>query len=308
MNVFGKEWFNIYNPKLISIANILPVRLFLNKRFCIDALKYIGFTHCSATYINISGELKIVLYTRDSVAALFYKKFRLIWHLMHTWDIYAANKLFPALNFGFDTLTAYTEPNSEAGSHDLYYTSSDSTYSSARGASAASPNFGFFKVLLENNYTDPDFRVRRGVLKFDTSGISNAEISAAELQLHFDANSEQDSGQSDVIVTAFAPAGDVPANSDFQAYGSEVFATYGFDDITNNQYNSIALSGAGIEHLNPYGSASFGLRLSGDYNNQEPTGTNKANFYAADEAGIDKDPKLIVTFQPGQILKPQMVV
>lgn len=144
--------------------------------------------HC----INEDDTFTGYFYSGDFNSQMLFLNLESFWKLLHIWDIYIANNINKSLNFGFDTLTAYSQDRySGLGFGYLfslnYYVASGATFANARGFLAGQTGDGeayvsTHRLEIFNNGSGLLFYGLHGRIKFTTTSIpSVATINTATL-------------------------------------------------------------------------------------------------------------------------------
>ena len=123
--LFGKEFFEDHHDLLLKFVNTKLGKWFFRihgKRSDVGESKIIkiapNFIEWLAWEPKIGTCYKREFRTHNKYTKRIYYSLYPIWVLMHAWDILFANNFKPAWNLGFDTLTAYPDPNVESTSVD----------------------------------------------------------------------------------------------------------------------------------------------------------------------------------------------
>ena len=121
MQVFSEEWFERHQDTLLSVLNDRPFRrwsrwlLRISRHDCpigtdITQLGPNRFSYGDRRVVE-GGRVSLLRTTdfrcNDKFSRRLYHGLHPLWRTMHAWDAMLANRLAPALNLGFDTLTAY---------------------------------------------------------------------------------------------------------------------------------------------------------------------------------------------------------
>jgi len=168
-------------------------------------------------------------------------------------------------------------------------------------------NGEFCEVGIEG---DGQYRITRGFLPFDTSGLPDtATILAATLSIYADSNVIDDDNDGDDwinIVQASQAATNQLVNGDYDTCGDSVddptegATRIDIGNINANQYNTWTLNATGRGWISKTGYTKLGVREGHDcLDNAYVGGTgtyNRMGAYNSEETGTTKDPKLVVTY------------
>lgn len=237
--------------------------------------------HC----YNGAGKRVAVFYSRQPLADNLYKNYRDLWNLLHSWDTNFANKFIPALNAGFDTLTAYPQSGS-GGSNvtcDACIYATSGTWSDARTKSALiSEGYGYLQVSGSDD--GGIYAVYRTFATYDTRTIgTGSQINNSSLFFYCYSKTEANSGLATIRIYSSTQAADNSfTNSDFTAYGSTLFSSLAYSAISTNSYAEFSLNSSGITNINKSGISKFCARTAGDVDNTTPTGNNRVVFRETD--------------------------
>lgn len=154
----------------------------------------------------------------------------------------------------------------------------------------------------------------RGAFLFDTSALPDtATISSATFSVKITGKAD-DFTQTAALV-GFSPASDTAfVTGDFDAFGTTRYADtdVAIADMVDESYSSWSLNSTGIAAISKTGITKFGVRLSGDVDNSEPTWSGGAishfNVYYRENTGTSSDPKLEVTYTVPTSFKPQVII
>ena len=159
----------------------------------------------------------------------------------------------------------------------------------------------------------------RNVHLFDTSSLPDGDdIDSATFEVVGDAgNAKSDSFTSSVALVTTTPASntDIVAD-DYDQFGTADQATrITIDNIVvdDSTFNQFTLNSTGRGNIAKAGVTKFGIRISDDADDVEPTWASGAKavvtFHSADEAeGADLRPKLVVTHSTATTFIPKAMV
>lgn len=242
-----------------------------------------------------------------------YFAFKPMWWAMHYWDEFFADKFAPQFSFGFSVLTAYPDPNPETNSMDAYVhhrIAAGGTWAAVHDAATANYDWDataqFIMVKIGSSASsDKWVDIIRIFTLFLTSSLgAGATISDSTLSGYGYAKADSGSWSPTINVYTSSPASNTAiSDTDYDQVGTtaqcNTAKTYSGFSITG--YNDFTLNATGIGNINKTGVSKFGMReATYDVANSAPTwASDKActlKFYAADNTGTDKDPKLVVTY------------
>lgn len=301
MIVFDEHWFELNHTKLLKIYNIgFFCRCLIGERFK-DIIKITP----NMIVVNNGNSQQAYIFIDDFIAKMLYKKLKFFWKLIHLWDMKISNRFLTKYNLGFDTLTVYSEGDPETNSFDAYMIEKDDTYVNANSNTTAEivSDSGTLILLRNCDYTtSPRYFISRGLILFDTSSLGSCIINSASIHLYAMSSSnfnEDDTGQAETVIVSANTSNDSSVSTgDYDDMGSTAFASKTFGNILTDSYNEFSLDSAGIAQINKYGTSKFGLRLKGDIDVSQPSGTNETKFYSADYSSSTRAPKLVIDFTP----------
>ena len=194
--------------------------------------------------------------------------------------------------------TFYPDPNTESSSHDGRHYISNSTYSTANGASDSSSvsdsDATWYPVA--NSDRGSVFEIRRGQFLFDTSAMDGDTVDSATLSIYGN-QTTYDADDDKVNIYAVSTASNTAiSTADFGNFGTSAFSTQiDISSWTTGAYNDFALNTSGIANIVVDGISKFGFRSVKDVANTAPSvGRNEVGCYFADQSGTSTDPKLVV--------------
>ena len=171
------------------------------------------------------------------------------------------------------------------------------------GTTAVDTNANANVAKLETSTTSARwFSMTRGIFGFDTSAIPDTDT-VDSATLSFDGNASTDNFTQSVVIDRRVPtststlnAGDYNRTGWAQVEQSSTRISIG--SWATGSYNDFTLNATGLGNLSKTGLSWYGTRLSGDFDNSEPTwasgSISNANAKFADTAGTASDPKLVV--------------
>lgn len=235
-----------------------------------------------------------------------YKAFAPLWWMMHFWDWLVADRLIPAVSFGFSTLTVNPATFSGGASPadgGAFRNSVNETFStirtSAGNGNQQSPSTAYIG-LTGSATTNQYSLLRRGITGFDTSALtSSANISAAVLSLYGGFKSNGLGSDTFEIVAATPSTPSAIAAADYAQLGSTSFASMSYASFTASVYNDFTLNASGIAAISKTGNSIFGQMFGWDR-----SGTFSGTWSSGAQNEIDWNggsnasnvPKLVITY------------
>lgn len=143
---------------------------------------------------------------------------------------------------------------------------------------------------------------KRAFASFDTSALSGATISAAEIGL-YGSSKVNTLGDMDIHIAGSSQANaNNLTGTDYAAAGGTSFGSKAYSVYSTSAYNDITLNAAGISNIDTEGVSKFSMKSGWDIN-ESFTGTwagwansSQVLFVSSDAAGTTQDPKLTITF------------
>ena len=110
---FTPEWFERHQRALLWLANNRWLGGAFRRRINLRPdMRVISITPDAVNYASDGAECVLIAYPGPAVAMDVYRAFKPLWWAIHYWDEIIADRWVPELSYGFDTLTANTEPSS----------------------------------------------------------------------------------------------------------------------------------------------------------------------------------------------------
>lgn len=305
--VFSKEWFAQHQRLLVLFANTSWGRQVLRIN---DGRKVWAIMPNALYFLDNRDQVTAEFRGHDKYGKRLFYEFEGFWKFCHEFDMRLANRFVPALNLGFDTLTAYPVagaaspcdgPINRVGRNETFATLVSSAGNQGGLEGTATDNMAGIQA---STTTDQYQGLRRGFFNFDTSSLtSGATVSAVTFSLWgvFKSNNLGDTNVDCVSHTAGSSS--LP-NTDFVNIGSTSFAGISIATIATGSYNDFVLNSSGISNINKTGISKYAVRLGWD-RAASFTGTWVSNAETrfggsfADTAATTQDPKLTVTFTLG---------
>jgi hypothetical protein len=231
---------------------------------------------------------------------------------MHFWDKFA-DRFCASLSFGFDSLTAYPDPDPETNTVDGSATVGKGPFSLtwanliAKITGDASVDDGAeitsFQALSSPT-SEMWYSVIRGFYLFNTDSLtSDVNISSATLSLYGSNKSDALSIAPDINIYSSNPAANNDlVNNDAVCVGSTPFSTaITYSGWSTTGYNDFSLNADGLNNISKIGVSKFSTRNANyDVAAIEPAWTVSAisNFknLGSETTGTTQDPKLVVEY------------
>jgi hypothetical protein len=315
--VFSAAWFAKHQRVLLTLLRLPVIGLALRQVLAIRPhdvgwnRRIVQIAPHSYTVQNDDGTLTTDFRTHAKYGKRLYYELLPVWQAAHAWDQYVANRLVPALNLGFDTLTVYPDasPGVTSGSWFVRRQGVDESWATIRagaGNDGFSPTSWQVIEITASATSNQWASLGRSIFTFDTSALTaSAVISAATLSLFVSSVRDDDALVPNVDMYAATPTSNTAeTNSDFGQIGTTSLtgAPIAYGSFSTAAYNAFSLNGTGIAAISAVGISRFGARnASYDVANSAPaTWTSGHSSYVAayfaDQAGSANDPKLVVTY------------
>src|SRR3989344_2533141 len=204
------------------------------------------------------------------------------------------------------TDTFYPNPNPETTSVDgIMARTTDGTWTEVRTGIGESSSdtllLGSFRLqsaATTNVWSELD----RAIFGFDTSSIPDTDtIDSATVSFY--GSSRTDNFSQSIVLDRRVPTSPTAITTgDYNLSGWNVVeqatGRITIASLSITGYNDFTLNATGLSNISKTGVSWYGLRLSADFDNSEPTWAASLNaninVYFADQTGTDKDPKLVV--------------
>lgn len=316
--LWSNEWFEIWQWLLLIAINS-PIKglreevrhrlgINLDRQILIDRLLRNSF--CIHTGEN---EYQETFYGKNVFAKSVHCELMWLWEIIHKWDMNFANYISPKLNFGFDTLTKYPDPDPETNTVDGYvgYRPSETSWAVIRAGAgdicddshgagtAISFTVGSAQYLYEALY--------RAILLFDTSALTNlAIITATTLSTY-------SLGSLPFGLVLSTPASNTGLiNSDFASLGSTLQSD-SYVSGGDGSYGEalITLNSTGRGNISKTSITKLGFRCQADIDNSAPSdnpGTTVSTYIRYSENGGATIPKLTITYSLPSGNPNQMII
>ena len=317
--VFGKEWFA--NPKTQSkLLWLLNHSRYFRQDMAIQdhdlpfSEKIVRIEPNSFTWRTGEREFMTDFRTHNKFGKRLYYGFLPIWNLAHKFDMSVANRLVPALNLGFDTLTAYPGSIGTDNPVDgrIFRSSVNedwATIISSSGTLAQTTTTAGDVMTISTSGTPNRFdQYIRSIFCFDTSSIGVGEqVTDAVLSLFGVV-------KSDTWTTPIAPDIDIytasPASTttlatgDYSSLGSvsQTTGPISYASWSDSAYNDFTFHATGKGNISLTGISKFGTRnanydVAASAPAWESNKTATLSCYFSNQTGTDNDPKLVVTYE-----------
>ncbi|MEK6828666.1 MAG: hypothetical protein AABY15_00945 [Nanoarchaeota archaeon] len=250
--------------------------------------------------------------THNKFSKRLYYGFYPVWCIMHGWDFLIGDRIFyPALSFGFETLTVFPDADPETTSVDGLVAQDEgvggNTWANIRGA-AGNYNDATFSPLQfisikaagsTNNWREID----RFIALFDTSSLPNITTIASAKCSVWPTTINDNHDMSFDIVASTPASNTALVNGDYAQLGTTLFGSIDITSMVTGQYNDITVNSSGLTAISKTSVTKYGFRASKDRTNTEPTWVADLNgqvlCHQADQTGTSNDPKLVVTYGGG---------
>lgn len=314
---FSAEWFKKHQYVLLFLLNCPVIRLWFRWVLRIhNDCKYsdiiIEIEPNNYKTLQLDGKIKGDFRTHQKFSKRIYFAFLWWWWVLHYIDeLFKVAELSPA--FGFDTLTAYPDPDPETSTVDGFTlrntgagtNESLNTIRSGLGSyaySATNPDFILDMIGDSGNNTFK--RLSRAVYLFLTNIGSGSTISEAIITIK-GLGTQSGLGSENMVICSSSPASNTNlSTTDYSNFGSTSFCSIAYTGTTWN----FSLNTDGINNIDKSGVSKFGLRGSWDFNNNY-TGTwasdarNYVYGYYSEATGTTNDPKIVITYSSSSINK-----
>lgn len=327
--VFSAEWFGRHQRALLLalrapvIGGELRAALGIKSWDCGHDRRIVALRPDSYTVRNPDGTFTSDFRTHRKYAKRLHRELLPLWRAAHEWDRFLANPLCPALNLGFDTLTAYPDAGNGATTCDGYVArTGDLDWATIKNSATADTvndtdatwiAAGFRCSGTTNNFSN----LYRSIYTFDTSSIgsSGTTVNSATLSLYGEevyggagTPCQNDLGWDISYRVSGLDPGLAAYNALSSSDYSNLTATQASAPVVGSSlvlgYNDFVLNTFGKAQIAKTGITALGLRDSKyDGTGFDPSSEAwfafaQAKFVVdfADFAGTSQDPKLVVTF------------
>ena len=222
--------------------------------------------------------------------------------------IYWTENWYPALQVGLTVTTVYPDADPESTSVDgivEIFDGAGQDWADIQGAATgtnALPSATTISATIDaDSITDKWDGIQRSAILFDTSAIGDTDtLDSAVLSVWPNSTLNDFTSNLDLVTSNPASNTDLVA-ADYDQFGTTLQATsIAISAITTGQYNDFTLNATGESNVDFTGVSKFGLRISQDTANTEPTWSANAKSQvimqsAENSNGADNAPKLAVT-------------
>lgn len=325
--VFSQAWFERHQAALLALLR-LPVIGRLMRRILAIRPHDAGWHRpivqlLPHAYVVDNGDDTYTLdcRTHAKYAARLYHQLKPLWWMLHVWDTVIANPLVPTWNLGFDTLTAYPEPNPTpalvAGWARLYRQNKDESWATMVAGVTGNTqdrvsslnrvvNIGSSATL--NQWAG----LARAIFCYDTSpiGAAGGIPLSGSADLYFGSKVDALGITPDIDLYTASPANVTSVvAADWSNIGSTscTGSALSYAALSTGSYSSFTLNATGLANINPTGVTSFGFRnASYDTAIVAPAWTSLLESYITaylpNQTGTSQDPRLVVTFSAPYLL------
>ena len=189
--IFDKIWFKSNQKMLLYFLNYSIFKRLFRRALKIKDKNIVNWIIPHAYSTRKGDKCTATFYEDNHFSDALYFGFKPIWFLIHKWDMYIANNIFPQLNLGYDTLTRYTD--NPAGSGCDGWTRAnivENTFSvlvNADGTSGSKTTSESAAYLKSSSFTDGRYeQLGRALWSFSTSiiGVNGWWVSAVQLNAY----------------------------------------------------------------------------------------------------------------------------
>lgn len=324
--MFNRTWFIKHQRKLLWLLNTPLVNIWfrwilrINGQRSSVGKEKILFIVPHAIFWAGKGNREFVaeFRTHNKFSKRIFYAFKPFWYTLHYWDMIFANKLMPEWNLGFDTLTAYPDPDPETDTVDgrVGRVSVDEAFGTIRAGagSIATPSTATNSWTLHGSTTSDQYQgLSRLIWLFKTSDLTASAIIGAGGAILSVMPSDPISGvglndgtsvNSAMVIVSSNPATNTNlVNADYGTLGTTEFGRTAKQSLlTANVYADVTLNASGISNISLIGISKFGGKHGWDADNTTTgltwvsEGFQAVTWYAADTAATTSDPKLVITY------------
>lgn len=313
--VFDQAWFAHHQCAIIGALNVPVLGAELRHALKMPAdRRRVAAVHPHAYVLdNADGSFEMDVRTHEKFAKRLHAEFLPIWQMLHWFDMRIANRFMPAFNLGFDTLTAYPDPDPESSSVDGYVQRAavDESWNAivtGSGQAASDTGDSIRAIDILSSATVNQWAAnRRGITLFDTSSLTGtAAITAAVLSLcSLELINTLTPEITADIYTLTTVSNTSLTASDYTTFGStsQTGAATTFSSLAAvGLYTDFILNATGRGNVSKTSISKFGCRNANyDAAAVAPTWTSATTVgryraYDADQIGSANDPKLVVTY------------
>lgn len=315
--MFDRAWFTKHQTVLLTLLGLPVVGRLFRWALCIRPCdvgyrgRIVAILPHAYIVANRDGSRTLDCRTHPKYAKRLYFAFWPVWWTLHAWDYAIANPLIPALNAGFDTLTAYPDagsPGTTTCDGNLHVGIFGDTWANVIAANANDVNVtgtgipvaGFVGSPTASQWSE----LWRAMFLFDTSLLAGASPTAATLSIAGSAKQDDLAASPTFDVYTATPASNTTlATTDMTSVGSvsQTGSAITYAAWSTAGYNDFTLNATGRGNISTTGVSKFAVReASYDVAASAPpyaaSTRSSVSAFFADEAGSASDPKLVVTF------------
>lgn len=303
---FDENWFARNQSILLAILNNTSTKFLVRKLFGIDKKtpSEIKIIAIGPNYFKARIAPKQVFasfHAYDHMSNVIYSNLKYLWQIIHLWDTKIANKLFPGLNLGFDTLQFSNGALVIAGTVAMGYINDavqwpwDEIRDGVTGeVHANSVVFNnkysvIIRILTSGDYYSPETGhingysyLSRGVLSYNTSSIGSGNIvvsASLNATLVAPANYSSTLANDNLVltshdkVTSYIQESNDLTVDDFppSMFGTDLFSEITWDYYENNSPTThvFELNSLGCDYIKKTAHTAFGFMIKADFENSE---------------------------------------
>lgn len=316
---FSQDWFSRWQHWLLFLLNAPVLRLWSRwvlriHRDCRYSDPIIEIQPDNYKVLLKNGQIRGDFRTHPKFSKRLYFAFRWWWWMLHYLDEAFEPTWMPKFSCGFDTLTAYPDPDPETNTVDGYTRigngSTEYTYSNLRsgsGTTASSNNTAMFVAYTYSGMnTNYFWYLARGIFLFSTNIGDSVTISNIILSLYTYSISTN-LGDTNLHIVSSNPSSNTNIGTgDHTSLGTTSFGYRAISGLGSSAYSEFTLNSSGISAINKTGVSKFGSRDEWDLYNSF-TGSwislvlTGVQIRTADYTGTSIDPKLVITYSTSQI-------
>ena len=329
--VFGKVWFANHQGSFLWVLNTVVVRWLarwvLRIRRCEIPIRTkitgIGPNWYSFGDKELSDgriERSLCARSNNKYSLRLFHAFRPLWWICHQWDSFLAEPLYPALDLGFSTYTAYSDESSpgtttcsgyayhdNSGTSAVWATLHDASISTHGGTNVGPDAWAYITC---DSTTSKYAGFQRAFLTCDTSAItSGANISAVTVGI-FSQDAAADANFTSASINVFSSTqGDahIVMGADYSKCGTTPLSTAVGQAAWHSamgSYVTFALNSTGIAGISKTGISKLSFReATFDAPNTPPTWGNSQGVDIegdfANYTGRTHDPYILITYTTG---------
>jgi len=307
--MLDKYFFAKHQKSILRLANTNIGRGIL----CIDKnLPKIQAILPHALFWEEKGKYHFDIRTHEKYGKRIFYGFYPLWKTCHFLDMNLINKVQPKWNLGFDNFPSqpyYPDAGTGGATIDGWVSRQNAinenfaTIRAGAGDMVESSDTEQTIRLLATTTNDQYESLKRFASTFDARIIPDDATIDSVVYSVYGSSKNDGLGTPEIDVVAYTGAAATLAASDYANFGTTVFASKTYADYSTIGYNDFTLDASGIANLSKSEISKYGLRLNWDTDNSFggtwSSGLNSLfQFFAADETGTSKDPKITGTYTP----------